>query len=138
MTTQNEARERIYQTFVDEWSATPVARVTYDNEAFDPPANLSWVRLTVRHTGSAQESLGPVGRRKFERIGSVIVQCFTPLDTGAAGADTLAQAARTIFEGRTLSPEAIRFTDCVVREIGVDGAWFQANAEAFFTYTETK
>lgn len=137
MTTLNEARERIYQTFATEFVATS-GRYTFDNTEYDPPEGLPWARLVVRHSGSNQECLGPVGRRKFERIGSVIVQVFVPLDSGTQEADTVSRAVRLIFEGRTLSPEAIRFTDCVVQEIGPDGAWYQQNVEAFFTYTETR
>lgn len=92
----------------------------------------------MRHNDRAQESLGGVGRRKFESGGSVFVQCFAPLDGGRASADTLAAVARTIFEGKTLSPEGIRFTSSVTRELGPDGAWYQINVESTFTYTETK
>lgn len=137
MTTLNEAREAIYAAFVAGWGAT--SDYTFDNEdGFNPPTEDDWVRLVVRHSGRAQESLGGIGHRKFESVGSVIVQCFAPLDTGAKGADTLATAVRAIFEGKTLSPEQIRFTSAVVTEIGATDAWYQTNVEAFFTYTETK
>lgn len=135
MTTLNEAAGRIYQDFNTDWAAlTPL---TFDGEEFDPPAG-SWVRLTVRHNVSQQESLGGVGRRKFERGGLVIVQCFTPLDLGRATADNLATVARNVFEGKTLTPENIRFTAVLTREIGPSEVWFQINVEAAFTYTETK
>ena len=135
MTTLNEARGRIYQDFVTAWGST--SPFTFDNEAFNQPSG-PWVRLTVRHNASQQESLGPINRRKFERGGSVFIQCFTPLDSGAASADNLASVARAAFEGRTLTPENIRFTEVIVREIGPSEEWYQVNVEALFTYTETK
>jgi len=136
MTTLNDARGAIYAAFVAGWGAT--SAYTFDNESYDPPANANWVRLVVRHDDRVQESLGGLGRRKFESGGSVIIQCFAPLDSGAASADTLASAARSIFEGKTFNPEYIRFTSAVVREIGPTDDWYQINVEAFFTYTETK
>lgn len=137
MTTLNEARGRIYQDFVTAWGAT--SPFTFDNEEFDPPnPPAAWVRLTVRHNTSQQESLGPAGRRKYERGGSVFVQCFTPLDSGVSAADNLATVVRSTFEGKTLTPENVRFTEVIVREIGPDGEWYQMNVEAVFTYTETR
>ena len=136
MTTINEARGAIYGAFVTGWGATSV--YTFDNEQYDPPDQTAWARVTVRHTDRQQESLGPLLGRKFESEGSVFIQCFAPLDSGAATADTLAQVAQGIFEGKTLSPESIRFTSSAIREIGADDDWYQVNVEATFTYTTTK
>ena len=135
--TLTEATERIYQTFKTDWGVT--SPLVFDNEkSVAPKPTDDWVRLSVRHNTSNQESLGGVGFRKFERGGSVFVQCFTPLDKGRAGADALAEAARNIFEGKTLSPESIRFTNTIVQEIGEDDGWYVVNVESLFTYTETK
>ena len=136
MATLNEARERIYQAFDTGWAGLSIQ--TFDGEKFTPPTDADWVRLAVRHDGRAQDSLGGVGRRKFESVGRVLIQCFTPLNEGAAGADVLATAAMDIFEGKTLSPEQIRFTSAAPIEIGPTDDWYLINVEAFFTYTETK
>ncbi len=135
--TLTQATERILQTFVTDWAAlTPFV---FDNEKLVPPnPKADWVRVVVRHAGGGQESLGDVGNRKFAREGSVFVQCFTPENEGRAASDLLVTAARNIFEGKTLSPESIRFTGTEVREIGVDEGYYQSNMEAFFNYTETK
>lgn len=136
MTTLNEARGAIYVAFETDWGTT--SALTLDNENFTPPADTPWARLVVRHDSRQQESLGGLLRRKFESGGSVIVQCFGPLDKGADAADTLAQVAQGIFEGKTLSPEGIRFTSSVVKEIGPTDDYYMINVEAFFTYTTTK
>ncbi len=136
MTTLNEARGAIYGAFNTGWGTT--SNFTFDDENFTPPAEETFARLAVRHNSRIQESLGGIGRRKFESGGSAIIQCFAPLDTGAEGADTLAIVARNIFEGKTLLPEGIRFTAVEVREIGPGDDHYQINVEAFFTYTETK
>lgn len=136
MTTQNDARGAIYTAFDTDWGG--LSAFTFDNENFDPPAGANWARLVVRHDARVQESLGAVNSRKFQSGGSVIIQCFTPLDKGVSPADTLSTAARAVFEGKTLTPENIRFTAAVVTEIGPTDDWYQVNVEAFFTYTETK
>lgn len=137
MTTLAQARERMYQAFADA-AVLPTGRFCYDNEAFQPPTGETWARLVVRHRTRGQETLGPTGTRKFESTGSIFVQCFAPLDKGVSDADNLAAAARAVFEGKVLLPEHIRCYGAVVREIGQDGAWYQVNVEAFFTYDETK
>jgi len=135
--TLTEATKRVYETFITDWAAlTPFV---FDNENLTPPnPNNDWVRVVVRHAGGGQESLGDVGRRKFNRRASVFVQCFTPENKGRAAADVLVTAARNIFEGKTLLPESIHFTDSDVREIGVSKGYYQMNMEAFINYTETK
>lgn len=141
MTTLAVAEETIYSTFVADWSETndddTVVPIEYDNEKIVPPTEANWVRLTIRHNTGTQKSLGGIGNRKFLRAGIVFVQCFTPENSGATGARTLAAAARTIFEGKTLSPGSISFTDVVVREVGPDEGWYQVNVEAAFDYDET-
>lgn len=135
MTTLAVAEQTIYSTFVTDWGAdTPVE---LDNEPITPPANADWVRLVIRHNTSTQRSLGGIGNRKFMRGGEVFVQCFTPEGSGSTGARTLAATARAIFEGKTLLPGSIIFTDVVVREIGADRGWYQVNVEATFDYDET-
>ena len=136
MATLNQARERIYQTFVTAWGTT--SALSFEGEAFTPPVGAPWVRVSVRHSDAVQDSLGGIGLRKFERIGRVFVQCFVPLDTGLAAVDNLATLARNVFEGKTLSPEAIHFFGVVVREIGPDDGWLQVNVEAAFIYHETR
>lgn len=129
----NEARGIIYAALVAGIGGTSY---TFDNEAYDPPADAAWVRLSMRHTGRTLDTLAPVGNRKFEASGSVIVQVFAPLDTGAAGCDAVVETVRALFEGVTLS--GIFFYGAVVREIGPGDDWYQTNVEAAFTYNEVK
>lgn len=137
MTTLPEAKEAIYLAFQTAWTPTGKA-LTFDNEKFDPPVDDEWARLTVRHTGGGQETLGKVGNRKFARLGSVFVQVFTPIDQGTSEADVLVTTARNAFEGITLAGTTLRFLDVVAREAGPDGKWYQTVVEANFEYDETK
>lgn len=135
MTELSAARETLYEAFKDAWVAQS-APYFFDNEVATPDA-AGWLRLVVRHRSGEQETLGPIGSRKFERVGSVIVQVFTPLDEGTSVSDTLVDLVREVFEGKTLS--GIRFAGVTTREIGptVD-KWYQVNVDAPFNYDETK
>ena len=136
MTTLNDARGAIYGAFKAGWGAT--SPFLFDNEKFDKPPLAEWARTVVRHAVRTQETLGGTGNRKFESLGSVITQCFGPLDKGVKGVDTLAEVAQGIFEGKTLLPENIHFTASVVTEIGPTDDAYQINCESFFYYFETK
>ncbi len=134
--TLNEAREAIYETFNTAWAAQ--TDLTFDSEKFTPPEDASWVRLSVRHNASTQETLGAVGNRKFLRSASCFIQIFTAIDEGVATADGLVETARAVFEGTSISGTTIRFNDVIVREEGRDKSWFQFVIEATFLYNELK
>jgi hypothetical protein len=138
MTTITAARESLYTEFYNSFTGVPQARITFDNEKFDPPEDVSWVRFAVRHFGGGQESLGDVGARKFNRTGAAFVQVFIPQDTGIRDADTLAQEARTVLEGKTLLSGAVRTFDSEIREIGLNDGYFMVVVETRFEYTETR
>lgn len=142
MTTIAEAKTAIYSKFIAEWGNTAV--YTLDNEEFTPPAPATgtirqpWVRVTIRHTGRGQETMGKKNNRKFTRTGSVFIQVFTATDIGTSLADSLAEAAANIFEGVSLRNTSVWFKDVITRETGVDGTWYGVQVEAQFEYEEIK
>lgn len=135
MTTLLSAREAVYQRFVDNYTATDFI---FDNEigsALDE-GTASWVRLSVRELGPAEQTMGPIGSRKFRRSGIIVAQVFTPIDIGVAALSTLCETVRTVFEGvRFSGVEALNST---IRDVGTDGKWRQANVEIDIAYTENK
>jgi hypothetical protein len=133
------ARETIYQRFVDQWGTT--TPYVFDNEAYSAPVESPWVRIAVRHAVSTLETIGGIGVggvNTFQRTGIVFAQVFTPLDQGLYQADVLSQQVRAIFEGVTLSSNAIRFTNAEIREIGPSENWYLTNVQATFQYDERK
>lgn len=136
MTTTQEARETIYQTFASEIGLAS-SRVTFANEDYAPPVGQSWVRLTVLHQTGNQETLQEVGLRRFRREGIISVQIFVPIDIGLRDADDLLAVARNIFEGRTLSGP-IWCTDANASEIGPSDGWYQFNIDTNFAYEEVR
>lgn len=133
MTTESEAREAVYQRFVDNWGA--LTAYTFENEEFTAPST-TWVRLAFRNTNSQQDTMGETGNRKFLRSASIFLQIFFLTNTGTATVDTLVRAFRSIFEGTRFS--GIVVNNAVSREIGPDGKFYQAVVEAFCEYEEVK
>lgn len=135
MATINEVREAIYSRFNTQWGTRTA--FTFDNERFDSEKQTDpWVRLSVRHVGGGQDTLGPPGGRKYRRKGQVFLQIFTAVDEGLSVADGHAQFAKPIFEGVSFS--GVDFMDFRVREVGPDGKWFQTLVEWDFDYDEIR
>ncbi len=131
----NEARKLIYDKFIADYASETI--FDFDNEDFTPPeGNVSWVRLVVRNRVGNQDTLGPIGVRKFLRQAAVITQVFVPLDSGLSEADRLATIVRDIFEGTRLS--GLWFFASDVQEIGTSGKFYQYNVESTFNYEQTK
>lgn len=135
MTTIAQAREFIYERFAAQWNLADGA-FTFDGEDYKEVAGSPWVRLTVRHSARAQDTLGEVGNRQFEQRGSVLMNIFIPDNTGTAASDTLAGKCRAIFEGVSFS--GLYFYESDFREIGSDGLWYMVVVESKFSYNETK
>lgn len=138
MVSITDAREAIYGQFINNFSAVPADRVTAENEEFSPPSGVAWVRLSVSHRVALQDSLGGEGSRKFSRTGAVFVQVFTPLDQGVREADTIAQAAKVVLEGKSLSGNDIRLNTATIREGGPENGLYSLVVEVPFVYTETR
>jgi hypothetical protein len=133
--TPNAAREVIYAAFVSDWDVGPLSEYTFDNEIYTPPPDAPWVRVTVRHMISGQETLGGTGTRKFTRTGKVFIQIFTLQDSGTQLADVFVEKAKSIFEGRVF-PGPLWFKDANVMENGADGAWYGITVSIDFQYED--
>ena len=130
----------IYRRFYQEWQALRgftdaqmTTRVSWPNVNFTRPANASWVRYTNLPASSSQATLGPFGGRTYRTRGLVIVQVFTPDNSGAPENNALCEDVISIFRGVTA--DGVRYSGPQgeaprVRSVGNDGSgWFQQNVE---------
>jgi len=135
MPTFEEVRESIYQRWRAGWTATVDS--TFAGEPFDEPRKRNWARLTVRNQVTPSHTLGPIGSRKFTRIGAIFVNLYVPIDSGEGALDPLMKAANDLFEG--VSFEGIRSFASDARETGQErGIWNTAIVEVPFDFHETK
>lgn len=145
--TEVEAVQAILEQWEDGWDALhpldPDAEghvpYTYVNETYttDHLGDLgAWVRVTIQHTTSEQATMGSVGIRKWHRRGNVLVQVFTPIDSGRLLASELADDVRTVLEGYRASD--LNLYAGTTGESDEDGAWLMTTVVVPFRYVSTR
>lgn len=118
----------------------------YPNQDFTLPAPSDvWARWRCQHATGNQSSLANViGRRRWNRQGSIIVQVFTPLNASELSAYNTAEIVVGAYEGKT-TPSGVWFRDVRVQESNKDIAggiaaqvngWIQRNVIADFLYNQ--
>lgn len=130
-----EAREAVYQEFIDVWAnRTPVV---LENEAGDGDGlSVSWAHVFLKGDGAEQASIGAAGNRIFDRFARVYIDIHSPINAGTDAGSSLATAARDIFEARRIGD--LVFLEGRVDEIGVRGKWYITRAEIKLTFDERK
>lgn len=145
-----QARDEILSRFYDDWLSKSglvwsggVPRVFWDAKeepkGSGPRPDEPWARVTVSHNISPQRTFGEEGNRRFDRLGIVTVQVFTPMsiEQSVTLAEELGVIARDAFEGRS-TPGGVWFRNARLQEVGRDGPWWQLNVTAEFSYDELK
>lgn len=141
MTDINDVAKEVYNEFIAEWEGITPAQ--FDNEPImhhglplDASIDIPWIRVVIRGTTGGQETLGEVGKRKFDRQGLILAQVFVLEGTGTFEANTLAKKVADIFEGNSIN--GVICKDAVLRPVGVRGKWYQVNVDIDIEYYETK
>lgn len=119
--------QQIQQAFSDNFSACPVA---WPNESFVTPSQTAWARFNVMDNVSAYDGIGTGA--PIRRDGMVIVQVFTPADTGTAESEQIADSIKSALEG--LVSNAIHFGAANRRPIGNYDGWYQVNVTIPYFY----
>lgn len=136
MVSQAEARRALADTFLAGWG-TRTPALGLGNETLTSPGTGDYVKLVMQHTGANQSSLAPVGNRKFERRGQVVLQIYTDANAGERGADDHVDFAKTILEAVTIGTDLHLFAATPI-ELGSDGHVYQTNLQIPFMYEETR
>jgi hypothetical protein len=128
---RNEIMVRFRTEFVGQF---PIA---LDNQKFTKPDTpTKWARLSIIFNTGSQFSLGKVGNRRFQRLGLVIVQIFTPANSGTNDNDTLAKSVVDLFDGVRISD--LSLYSGRVTTVGNDGEYYQQNAVIEFDFQEIR
>ena len=144
--TQNQAREAVYLQWKTEWEilhSQTVGQPTYlpyqfENLRFVEPASPQrWVRVSVRHLSSDQETIASSGNRRYQRNAQVWVQAFGAIGSGLGDLDDLIQESKDILEGKNYGGiHASGSAD--PQEVGEDGRWYEVVLIVPITYYEKK
>ncbi|MDH5573099.1 MAG: DUF4128 domain-containing protein [Gammaproteobacteria bacterium] len=134
MTTLNQAGEAIVERFV---TGLPSTAATFNNEEYDPPTvDTTWVRLIYKLATGGQETLGKETNRKYERVGMIFAQVFTPINQGSSGAEILAETIQTLYESKKFN--GVTCGDAVIRDNGKQDGWYQVSVDINFKFYEIK
>ena len=137
MTDYPDASEAMTQLFSDVWTPSGFL-FALGNDEFDPPVDSPWARMVIKHNGAPQKTLGRPTTRKFDRLGSMFIQVFTPQREGTRRSSELIQRVVDGFEGARISGTSICFNDVIPREVGPTDHWYQVTIECEFRYTDIK
>tara|TARA_R110000782_G_scaffold39016_1_gene91015 strand:- start:333 stop:734 length:402 start_codon:yes stop_codon:yes gene_type:complete len=123
-------RKAISDQMVNNWTATALNRIAHGDNRTGLNANVSpWVRLSYQTYSNKNAELG----NTFQRIrGVIMVQIFTPSNTGEKTASVIADDVMTVFQNKdfgSVTTYAVKIT-----KIGERGDEFQLNAEVDFKY----
>lgn len=143
-----EARNAIQSRFKTQWDAdtpavTPDGSVPFvfwegvGDEGNRP--NREHAEAFVRHLGGSQSSLlgdPSVGLRRFTKSGIVTIQIRAPHRPDLRLAQSLAEIAKSAFEGKTIAGTDIWFQNVRINEAGVVDQDYQMNVLAEFMYDE--
>ena len=134
-----KAADDVVDLFKASWTGTPIPLVLIQNQDSSTVDNQKdpWVRITVAEVGGGQETLGPVGERRYRRDAQVTVQIFTPKSKGTTLARQLAAEARAIFEGVSLGG-GLDFNNARILPTLAEEKWQQTSVEADFQFEEIK
>lgn len=132
MTLPIDAVTAIQEKLLAEFSLA--SATIFENEA--ESSATSWARLSVRSAARAQDTLGAKTNRRFRSGASVLVQVYTPVNTGVKDATVLAKEVADIFEGESFS--GLDFGAAQTRETGPTGKWHQIVVEVPFDFDEIK
>ncbi len=133
----------IEDKFKTAWGTTTSVR--YDNVAFTPPTNTSWLGLEVWDGQSTKARIG-VGTQLRRAVGTVMISIFAPLNGGSRPARLLADQVSAVFRDVVVSD--VTFYEADVSRVGekyytnsgtgvpATSQWYQINVAVPFKYDE--
>lgn len=133
--TMQQAKDLMFATYQTVADANGIASV-YPDLPGNPPESMdaSWARLSLQNQDGNQGTLsGDAGTRRWDMVGFLTIQIFTPFGAGGVGAYELAQELLAAYRG---DKGAVWYTNPRVREIGQDGSFFNVNFIINFQYDQ--
>ena len=114
-----EVNEAIIRRFSKAWTPTRI-QWTQANEKFKEPASKAWAEILVEPSISRQASTGQKGLRRFDRLGTIYVQIYTPAGSRTKLSAELTKIVVDAFEGNSDLKGCLRFGDVTTSSDGVD------------------
>ena len=100
------------------WSYTDIAWVNVD---FDVPNNKDWIKLNILNGSSSYRAINGLKRH----AGVILIQVFTPVNTGTNKVREYSDTIASIFDSKTFSDVVCDVASIVT--IGADDRFYQVN-----------
>lgn len=142
-----QAREALYQMWLDAWEATDgwialpgvtvEPPVFYENIAPEdaPETDAIKVEIHVQHSDKPMESFGN-GRPNYKAVGFVVAKLYVPKDQGLTLGDLMVNVARRAFQGKRSDSLVLR--GLTSNEEGAQDRWFVIRTVTPFEYEDVR
>lgn len=105
--TEADALEAISKRWVDEWTARqPLVPFALQNTTLRSPTLERFATVVIGSTTPRQLTQGPIGSRRFQHRGSIVVRLHGPLDAGGRDLALLAGDVRAVLASQTIAGSA--------------------------------
>ena len=114
-------RRTIEKHLSDNFTTWPIQ---FDNVKFTKPANSKWVALTIINGASERITMGPAPYLT-RYIGLIVVQAFTPSDSGTSEIRQISQTIGDLYRSKTFTISANEYIltrESTLERVGVDEA----------------
>lgn len=131
------------------WTLTPIAQVTFENEQFDIPVDgngdpVEWVYVEIMGGRGELAGFGKKDANLIRRNGIIMCHAFTPINIGGARALELAEGAGALFATKSFSgiqcwvpnPPSPPAGDTELGNRAVNGSWWRTYVTIPFQYDE--
>ena len=134
--TPKEARNKLISKYLTQFNGQfPIAIA---GQPFKKPTTPTpWVRIAVVMNDGYQISLGIIGNRRFQKSGFVVVQVFTPINTGTNKNDEMADEGLKCLDGIRIDPSLWTF-EGRIDTIGDTDDYYQQNVVVKFKFEEIR
>ena len=102
-TSYNDIRAVIEGRLATEMAQSPSYQVAYANTAFTPPASSPWLKAEINFGENSYFTLQSPSTGTNRQSGVLVVDIFSDVSVGAAGAYTIAERVKNLFDRKTVS-----------------------------------
>lgn len=121
------------------WQDVPIsASLQKMIDGADGVALTPYARVTIRSNRRFQRTVGQQGNRKFEGLGVLFVEIFTPTGDGLVTTRALAQLVRDAYETPNISSYRTWYSEARTQENGSEGLWSRITVTIEWSYEEVK
>ena len=128
--TEQEAFDILATRFDTQWASE--TEVAWPDKLYEPTAGTEYVKFDAFLNLGFDDSLGPVGGRRYEYLGIIMVQVYTPKGKSGTRNRFLTNKVLEAFRGQNLT--GILPYNGRVNEVGEDGTFFQRNVIFDYRY----